>query len=797
MSVIHDISLRTSYLHRLRKRAYFRKLLLTLALSAALPVVIVALLTYRNYTNRLIDEISVGNRRVLEQIGESIDNVLYHMEGIAWNVATDRDVRYYADHHYTDDVVRFNRLRERLSTQKGMRDFIRSIEIYYEKFEYSLSVRADGANGLYHIGTSRTEPWLDRYTTGTRYDIFMVSPDTQRLNPYLCLIYPLLNRSFSEAGGVVIVTVNSDSFYRIIAERWTKQLGTGLVMHKDGTPLFRFGTNPERENGQPVFEVVGGNNADTPVGYSGTNVVSTVTSTKSDWIISSSVSRKKLMRDIQIQQRMILMIVAGTIVGALLFTLLIGRQLYQPLRVLLSKVARAMSTTGLGHDEFAAVGICLDTLTRERNELEYFVKTNTDLLRDKVMADIMNGAIDPSELPQDTLARLHLRLPDAVCAILLVRLDVVDPVTESLNFDAPAKHTGLARIARNLLAQLKMPTLAFQVTYSETAVIFDIAACGDPRKTITLFAKSLDDLACRQIHHGTHLSVGTTTTVAKGLKASYRTAVKAMGQHLIIGDAKVVFADDVLDHNENRLNVERYAGKISDSLRSLNWEGIQLTLTQIVSDIGDTPGVSLIRVQNFLFQLISHTMWEIERINSLAYRELGDMNVYGDLLTLPSLPVIGQRLEAFFKDTFTCIERNRTTVPDCPGAVAARRIVDESFNDNQISLSTISEKVGLTPAYLSSVFKQHAGIGFHEYLNQIRIQRGKSLLETTHLPVYRIAREVGYVSKHSFIRQFKKIVGHSPGRYRNRTVVESNLHNGSPSETTESTLETGDVKGNV
>jgi two-component system, response regulator YesN len=90
--------------------------------------------------------------------------------------------------------------------------------------------------------------------------------------------------------------------------------------------------------------------------------------------------------------------------------------------------------------------------------------------------------------------------------------------------------------------------------------------------------------------------------------------------------------------------------------------------------------------------------------------------------------------------------------------------------NREISLKTLSEAVGISPYYLSHLFRKEMGISFMEYLTSVRISVAKTLLEQTTKPVLDICLEVGYQDPSHFAKVFKKKEGLQPTEYRNRTL---------------------------
>ncbi|MNR38689.1 HTH-type transcriptional regulator YesS [compost metagenome] len=83
-----------------------------------------------------------------------------------------------------------------------------------------------------------------------------------------------------------------------------------------------------------------------------------------------------------------------------------------------------------------------------------------------------------------------------------------------------------------------------------------------------------------------------------------------------------------------------------------------------------------------------------------------------------------------------------------------------------LSLQHLSDEFGLSPRYVSKLFKETFGEKFVDYLTSIRIEQAKLLLLKSASSIQEIADQVGYTNAISFIRTFKRIVGQTPGEFR-------------------------------
>ena len=101
---------------------------------------------------------------------------------------------------------------------------------------------------------------------------------------------------------------------------------------------------------------------------------------------------------------------------------------------------------------------------------------------------------------------------------------------------------------------------------------------------------------------------------------------------------------------------------------------------------------------------------------------------------------------------------------DRPVVQAAQFIKNRYMDD--ISAADIAAAAGYSPNYLSRKFREAAGIGLHEYLTFIRLQRAALELIETDDTVTQIALRCGFSDANYFKDAFKKKYGVTPRAYR-------------------------------
>lgn len=83
-----------------------------------------------------------------------------------------------------------------------------------------------------------------------------------------------------------------------------------------------------------------------------------------------------------------------------------------------------------------------------------------------------------------------------------------------------------------------------------------------------------------------------------------------------------------------------------------------------------------------------------------------------------------------------------------------------------LKVSQVAYYFGYNEKYLTTFFKQWAGISLKQYILQEKMERAKASLSETSEPVSQIAFRLGFTDAHNFSNAFHKITGLSPSEYR-------------------------------
>ncbi len=113
-------------------------------------------------------------------------------------------------------------------------------------------------------------------------------------------------------------------------------------------------------------------------------------------------------------------------------------------------------------------------------------------------------------------------------------------------------------------------------------------------------------------------------------------------------------------------------------------------------------------------------------------------------------------MEGIYAQGFNCYN---------PKASRALDYISRHYTTN-ISLDDLAREMGLSKFRVSHLVKAHTGRSVLQHVMRLRIQKAQQLLARTSMPCAQVAAETGFCDQSYFIKQFKRIAGVAPAKYR-------------------------------
>ncbi|WP_141504538.1 response regulator [Paenibacillus luteus] len=126
--------------------------------------------------------------------------------------------------------------------------------------------------------------------------------------------------------------------------------------------------------------------------------------------------------------------------------------------------------------------------------------------------------------------------------------------------------------------------------------------------------------------------------------------------------------------------------------------------------------------------------------------------------------------ESLLSKMMSTIEAHQANVQ--PDAVGRMKQYIMEHSEKEISLEMMANRIGLSPFYMSKMFKDQEGVNYIDFLTECRIEKAKKLMADPERSLKEITFEVGYNDPNYFSKVFKKVCGASPTDYR-RAIIGS------------------------
>ncbi|MEN1966666.1 response regulator [Lentibacillus sp. N15] len=203
-------------------------------------------------------------------------------------------------------------------------------------------------------------------------------------------------------------------------------------------------------------------------------------------------------------------------------------------------------------------------------------------------------------------------------------------------------------------------------------------------------------------------------------------------------------------------NAKQLETQFFDQIRNGKWKEVTASVIDFIQH-AEKEGADLLQTQQRVLELL----WIASRV----------LNEFGVVANTPfysseildfkqlrneTIHLINQ-MRRFYENHYHHLEDNTIQL-------IKEYIIKHSSGD--ITLDSIAQMVGLSPVYISKLFKERLGINYITFLTECRVEKAKKLMLDAAKSLKEITFEVGYHDPNYFSKVFKKICGAAPTEYR-------------------------------
>lgn len=473
------------------------------------------------------------------------------------------------------------------------------------------------------------------------------------------------------------------------------------------------------------------------------------------------------------QVRLVGIVFLGIIAIEILVGVILGRHFavrdMMPIRRLVESIAEPPAE-GETRDEFAVIADSFRSMAHDNTELQETVERQAPVIQAAYIEQLLSGKFEDAEDAASARELAGLEFHEGCFAVCLASVKrAANSADDERRFSSqPIIQAVLVDRWRSIVG---LTSFSSQIEPGTTAFLLNLECLEDVDYRV-LLSERLAELERSFLQLGSVSVVVSCSESATSIAAVPELYVQAKSVHdyqLVMEHAGALFYSDIREKRTNRALFD--LGDETTLTRAViagNQEKASLLLDRLLDSVLASRDLAPHSVELLL-----------EQLEGALLRTIGALVFSDDQTQREVRAAIGaSREEIAFHDRY---DRLRGVFLDlCARAQRAssfrhdrllddmKQYIDDHHTDSQLGLNKLAEAFGLSPGYVSRFFKEHAGVGAAEFLEQLRIERATVLLRETDTAIGDIARSVGYGNPNTFYKAFRRIMGVSAGEYRQR-----------------------------
>lgn len=404
---------------------------------------------------------------------------------------------------------------------------------------------------------------------------------------------------------------------------------------------------------------------------------------------------------------------------------------------------------------------------RATEEIRQSGRPLLQLYHDKFFLRLLHNLFDNEE--QFLIQAKDLKLDFSDSRYVTAHTEIHEVNTQAMTHEQLMNlYNSTLQMVREILSK-HLPCHVISLDMKHFAVIFQFPSDGEPDMTRIIEALSK---ANTMVHN--YFNVWLSAGIGSAVDAPSKICDSYQDARMAFSSASQ--AHPIMDYNQaapeaykNSFNISLFKNDITKAFEEFDTDVLYLTLSEIMEIFTTNPLRCLQAVDgacNILYLAISllpegeETLSEIFKDYSDGYRSIYRMNHVDQVV----------EWMAALRDGLCEILKSKRVTYKAHVITNVQKYI-QSHVEERLSLNEVAAVFGLSPNYLSVLFKKTCGIGFSEYITQMKINKAKAMLLEQDMKIYEVADQLGFESAFYFSKVFKKVEGISPRDYIQQKIL--------------------------
>lgn len=324
------------------------------------------------------------------------------------------------------------------------------------------------------------------------------------------------------------------------------------------------------------------------------------------------------------------------------------------------------------------------------------------------------------------------------------------------------------QMAKEIISR-HLPAYVVSLDMKHFAVVFHLSDLADYRTEAVFDAfRNVADMIRNYFNVSVLTGIGTPVSQPLKISESYQEARQAFGR---AGTAQpiMMFTGNDTASIRNAFNISVFKSEITKAFNEFDTDVLFRTLTEIIQLFETHPlrfSQAADGACNILYLALS-LLPDGEENMSEIFSSYSDG--YRSIYRFTNVEQIAEWM-TIFRDGLCEVLKSKRKTYKAHVITNVQKYINNHVSE-KLTLNEVAGVFGLSPNYLSILFKKNCGTGFSEYIAQAKINRAKALLMEQDMKIYEAADQLGFESAFYFSKVFKKVTGLSPREFIQQNTV--------------------------
>lgn len=758
------------------KNTVMRTWLISYCLILLIPILF-NLVIYQKTISLIREEINVANGALLSEIRRGMDNILHSTEELSVDIMMNSRVKELAKQSapFSDNsYYQAFQLGKEFGLQGISKDSVVNYYVYLKKSDYIISagIMADSRrfyNVQHESSSMGYSEWMSVLSQGfsgqyipmplkirkgeIQETVAYVNTISQKTEEEATIVI-LLDMSALEQQLQAIAGLSQGDFYII------DYLNRTVYSSSDKKLNFMFSYLDFTEQ-QGILRTEIEKQA---------VVLEYDSSEYANWKYIYVMPEKNFLEKVRyIKQFIVIDLIICLALGSIIIAVL-ARKNYMPLELLLKKFKTEYGyEKERGENEFHFIEKTTALNWEEHQQIADRLKAQNNIIRQSVLSQLLLGKIDTEAFPLEELLQEHQIsfVSESFAVLLFYIVDVQELFAEEKELTPAQRYQMMQFIITNIAEEVMTEEGSGVVCEAEHMMAGIISLRTPQQEALRRVAEKIQSSILEYFQMEMTVAISNIHVGADQIPVCFEEAVQALQYRMLLGNQTLIFYENAQMPRGNQYDYPLEAEQaLVTQMKAGNFKQIEKTLDSVYEKNFSDNHLSVDMAKCLLFDLVSTVIKTIPQMGEMRY--INHVAEVAARIGSESVQEVFGQLKALLQEL--CSEMEGKQIPREENLKEkVMEYVRQNYTDDDLGVASIAQMLGLTPSYVSKLFREAAGITLPDYILNMRMEKAKQLIESDAFRQWtfqKVAEQVGFANARTFSRQFKKYTGVTPGRYR-------------------------------